>query len=401
MRTLFGATGILASTFSFLAVLFVSRPFEVLNDHLDRAFGALPAWTQVEHVYRDPHIQETSHGDHPLESFDFLNQHWSRFPKATRIILMGNSQTQAVSLAPGELPPQAPEKTYPDLMADYCTEKRNRCVLYRISAGALSYAETLWYLNYLVQRTELKPDILLLQMNYQGFANANIRDGMLEMLSDPRFHGAVERIASSDAPYAETFQQALIKFDQARARTRGNRQQAQSTRTGLTTVDGFGTWLETVFRTHLENVPGFERRSEFKQAFASLLYRGRTYVLHVQTTARRSLRGQHLETSRALVEADAQLCRKNGIRLIVFQAPTNPAVPLYGTEEDDRSYHDFVTGLGVHYEVPVFDFEHSIPLRCWGMSLNVPDPLHLGRAGHRMLADLMVNELVKRGVLEI
>ena len=93
-----------------------------------------------------------------------------------------------------------------------------------------------------------------------------------------------------------------------------------------------------------------------------------------------------------------EVCRRAGIRLIFFEAPINPAVPLYLTREDDRQYHEFTRALAWRFGLPIFDFEHSVPGKEWGKSLNVPDPLHLGRAGHRRLADLLIAALQNSGI---
>ena len=84
--------------------------------------------------------------------------------------------------------------------------------------------------------------------------------------------------------------------------------------------------------------------------------------------------------------------------MVLFQAPTNPATPLYGTPLDDRSYHQFASSLAERFGVPLLDFEHAVPERYWGMALNVPDPLHLGRGGHRVMAALMLNGLARNGI---
>jgi len=47
MKRALGVAAILALTFGWLVLLFAIEPFEHVNAALDRAFGALPAWTQV------------------------------------------------------------------------------------------------------------------------------------------------------------------------------------------------------------------------------------------------------------------------------------------------------------------------------------------------------------------
>ena len=110
---------VLTATLLSEALLFAVQPFDLINHAMDRVFGALPEWTQVENMYSDPATQEVSRGDDPLRSFHILENSWAAHPGATRIMLMGNSQAQMTSLAAGEPPPTSPEKTYTDHIADH------------------------------------------------------------------------------------------------------------------------------------------------------------------------------------------------------------------------------------------------------------------------------------------
>lgn len=380
---------VVAVTFLSVAMLFAVQPFDLVNHAMDRTFGALPDWTQVEDMYRDPATQEVSRGNHPLESFRILESTWASHPGSTRIILMGNSQTQMTSLAPGESPPAGPEKTYTDWIADHYRESGSRQLFYRLAAGALSYEEMLWYTSYLALHPEIKPGVLLIQLNYQNFANSGIRDGMLELLSEPDFRKEMEALARSGRPYSGSLSEAIHQYDEA---------MRQKTRTRNAPPPPSGYILETAFRSQLSLIPGFDRRAKFKESFVYMLYRCRSYIFRLQPATRRSLGGPRVEASRAALEDTAALAARSGIRTILFEAPTNPAVPLYRTAEDDRSYHAFTASLAARFGIPVFDFEHSIPQGRWGMSLNVPDPLHLGREGHHLLAQLMIAALERNGL---
>jgi hypothetical protein len=379
---------VLVSTFAWLGVLMAARPFDLASSVMDRAFGALPAWTQVENMYRDENTQEVSRGDHPLESFRILRKFWSLHAGARRIVLLGNSQTQMTSLAAGEAPPSGPEKTYTDHIADRY-RGTGESVFYRLSAGALSYPEMLWYVAYLTLDPRNKPDVLLVQLNYQNFANSGIRDGMLELLSEHSFRERIEELAKAGRADSAVFARALRKYDEAQRNTESK---------GSAGSLSPGYRIETAFRAVLSRIPGFPERGVSRQGFVLLLYRCRSYILRLQPATRRSLSGIHPAAGRAALEDLAELCGRSGIRMILFQAPTNPAVPLYGTPDDDRTYHGFADSLRSRYGLTTLDFEHSIPQPHWGMTLNVPDPLHLSREGHRRMAELMLEGLKSSGI---
>jgi len=387
MKLLGSSLLILAATLACLAALFAIQPFERANAAMDRTFGALPAWTQVENMYRDPATQELTHGDSPLESFRVLSQTWAAHPGQKRIVLMGNSQSLMTSLAPGEGPPTGPEKTYCDWMADACSQATPPKLFYRLAAGALSYEEMLWYATYLEGRPDIRPDILLVQLNYQNFANSGIRGGMLEMLSDTGFRLKIEEMAARQAADADTFAAALAQYDHAKVQS--NIPAAEPSGNGR---------LETALRDRFNRTPPFANLPATRASFDLMLVRARTYFFHLGSASKRSLGGGRVAASRAALEHLAESSKRSGIRLVFFQAPTNPAVPLYATAEDDRSYHDFGNSLAARYGIPILDFEHAVPGNEWGMSLNLPDPLHLGRAGHRRLANAMMAALGQLGI---
>jgi hypothetical protein len=360
-----------------------------MSDGLNRAFGALPDWTQVTNMFRDSTTQEVSRGDSPIDSFRTLSASWAAHAGAVRVMLMGNSQSLYTSLAPGEAPPSGPEKTYPDQIADRYRQAGSRKLFYRLSAGAMSYQEMLWYALYLSGRPDIKPDVLLVQLNYQNFVNGGIREGMLELLSDTDFRRKVEAIVQRNGADADAFAEALHTFDQSQ-----NRSGPAVTSAGQT----LGYRIETGFRRQLDRIPRFNTREAIKESFVLLMYKCRVYFLHLGSARARSLTGSRIAASRAALADLAEVCGRSEIRVILFEAPTNPRVPLYLTAQDDRQYHQFTRSVASRFGLKILDFEHSIPAGEWGMSLNVPDPLHLGRQGHRRLADLMCAALDQNGV---
>jgi hypothetical protein len=387
MRAIFSTVAVLASTGAWLVLFFAVQPFHQARKILDWAFHAAPAWTHIdEMMVHDPLVQELSRGGAPLESFRILAGYWAGNPGTERIILMGNSQSLMATLAPGEAPPAGTEKGYTDIVTDRLRDGQHKRLFYRLSAGALSYDEMLWYALYLAGRPELKPDVLLLQLNYQNFMNSGIRSGMLELLSDPGFRARVEEVVRASG--SVSFAQALQQFASA-DQTKGMAAQADVSP---------GDRIETAVRARLDHIPGFAARGTVYESSLDLLLRCRTYFLRIGSSTKRSLKGSRVDASRDALERTAQLCDASGIRLVLFQAPTNPSVPLYATPADDRDYHSFVNSLAARYGLTLFDFENIIPARYWGKTLNLPDPLHLGRTGHQLLGDRMISALEQNGM---
>jgi hypothetical protein len=361
------------------AGLLTVQPFHHACNALDWMFGAPPEWTQVKWNYRDPRTQATCRGEKPLESFQQLSGYWRQTP-GRRVVFIGNSQMHMVSLAEGEAKPVAPEKAYVDYLAD---ATRGQLLPYRLSAPGMSYAEALWLTRYLALREDLRPDTLVLQLNYQSFYNAGIRHGLQTLLSDPRFRREIEAEAAGASPVAEIFREALQAYEKAGARDAAPGDKTIAER------------LEEEARTALQRFPTFAGRHEEKDNFLEMLYRLRVYVLQMKATTARSITGTRWIRSRAAVEQLAEAARAGGIRLVVFHAPVNPDVQLYRTEKDRRSYREFADALAKERGVRVLDFENAVPARLWGRWMNGPDPLHLSRAGHQLLARNLQEQLRK------
>jgi hypothetical protein len=391
MKRLGSAAGVLLSTLILFEVLVWVQPFDVVTGLLDRAFHAPPNWTHVERLYRDPDTQELSHGEHPLESFAILAKYWAAHPGLRRVVFIGNSQMQAITLAPGEVPYAEPGKTYVDLVADHSRQSGD-FLIYRLSAGGMSYEETLWYAYYLLSVPELKPDAIVLQINYQFFWQGGIRDGMLTLLESAAFRETIEQAAAGGQPYAESFKECLAKFRSsgAHAASAGGTG-AQAANSG----DGLTEKLERFVRARTAKVPGFDRRPEEEESFLQMLYRIRLYILHVTPGSARSISGVRLLRGRSCVEAIARLCHENGVRLLLFHTPLNPGVKLYLTPRDKEAHYEFVRQLAARYSLPVGAYEEAIPAPYWGRVLNGPDPLHLGRTGHTMLAEVMLDMIAR------
>lgn len=375
------------------AVLVAISPFDLAAAGLKRLFAAGPDWTQVNSFHRDVHTQEVTKGEQPREGLARLAQFWGTVPDAKRVVLVGNSQTLSTILAPGEAPMAAPEKTYPDFLSEhYRQASGGRVLLYRLAAPNISYMEVLWYLHYLIVHPKLRPDAMILQLNYESLRKSGIRDGMLSLLEDKEFEQVVEGIAAGQQAFAGVFGQALDRWRASRrhegAATEGSG--SESTGTGLQGAEGLGARLESAVRERIGMLPGLDRRHELKYSVVNFLYLSRVYFLNLKPTTARSLGGATLAVSRASVEEVAAVSQKNGIRLVILNAAQNPNAVLYRSSDDKQLYDSVLQDLVTRYAVPFYDFEHSIPASMWGVWIDGPDPIHFGRNGHRRMAQLLI-----------
>ena len=395
MQRLFSAIGVLASTLVLLVGLMRFEPFQAVCNAMDKLFGAPPKWTQITNVYLNPKTQEITHGDDPVTSLNVLKQYWHDRSGAGRIVFVGNSQMHSISLASGESPCSRPEKTYVDQVVDEVRRAEPNELLYRLSSSGMSYPEGLWELTYMLDDPDLRPEVVLLQMNYQSFWTGGIRDSMLPMLRRPSFRARIEVFAGSGRPDALAYADALHRYDRAEAKDRPKLDTASDS--GLTSVfstqvtPGYG--VETRVRAWVDELSPQQHRAALKESFENMLYRGRLYLLQLKPSTARSITGSRLLAARSAVDSIAALCSSNNVRLLLFHAPVNPNVVLYRTPEDRESYRHFVADVAAHYGIPLFDFENSISAEHWGHLLNGPDPLHMGRTAHQEMAKRVIEAM--------
>src|SRR5262245_5148817 len=226
----------LALTFAALWGLLAWDPFRHLRDVF---VNPAQENAKVLSLFTDPSTQEVSDGQNPLESLRKLESSWCNVSKEARYILTGNSQTFTVLLAPSEALPAQADRTYPDLLLDRLNAAGANVHGYRLSAPNISYMEALWYLNYLIVHKCLTPGEFVLQLNFETFRKTGVREGMLELLEDPAFASAIEQEARSNAPYANTFQQAIDQYHARIAKEKGTPASSVS-KTGVTEGWGIG-----------------------------------------------------------------------------------------------------------------------------------------------------------------
>jgi hypothetical protein len=383
----------LALTFAALWGLLAWDPFRHLRDVF---VNPAQENAKVSSLFTDSSTQEVSAGQNPLESLRKLESSWCKVSKETRYILTGNSQTYSVLLAPSEASSTEADRTYPDLLLDRLNAAGADVHGYRLSAPNISYMEVLWYLNYLLVHPCLIPGEFVIQLNFETFRKTGVREGMLELLEDPDFASAIEQEARSNASYANTFQQAIDQYESRIAKEKGS-QTSSISKTGVAEARGVGSVLETKARTALDHLFLFRSRGQLKAELLDFLYLARVNLLGITPTTKRSLGGGPLTTNLSSLERIGELCRRNGIRLVFFNAPQNPNAPLYRTSADHEQYQQIISRLARKFGQGYFDFENSIPGPLWGVWIDGPDPIHFGRAAHRRLADLMFEQGVISG----
>jgi len=377
-----------AVTLAFTGLILYGHPFRIANKVLSSLFGMGDDTAKVEEVFRDSGTQEITAGADPYTSLEALHRRWAASKPDRTLVVIGNSQTYAVVLAPGETPPASPPKTYVDRIAEISAAAGGPAV-YRLSAPNLSYLEVLWYVTYLTTVSNLRPSEIVLQLNYESFRKTGIRDGMLGLLRDPEFATGVQEAAVSAYFYGAAFGQAMKRYEETRRKAEsllGGRPGRSSSHS----APPYGVRMEAVVRRVLESNGIQARKHEAKGDILNLLYLLRVYFLRITPTTPRPLSGAAYEASLSALNAIAEKCRDNGVDLALFLAPQNPAARLWRTEEDRERYRGAAQGLAARYGLKLVDLENSIPKDDWGVWIDGPDPIHFGLRGHMQMAAVMM-----------
>jgi hypothetical protein len=378
MRTTFGVAILTAClTLCWLSV----RPFRYAAVGLSRVFHGGRQEANLTQTYRETATQEVTKGEAPLSGLRRLGERWNTAEPLKRLVFMGNSQTYTVVLAPDERVPNTPPKTYVDLLADRTAAEG--WSVYRLSAPNLSYPEALWYVTYLCSVAEVRPTEIVLQLNYQSFRLTGIRDGMLELLEEPRFARMIDELAGSSAPYAGVMAQAKRRYMERKKERAGNRDDRR------TAELGFGKRAERNLREWLNTQPAWTAKHETKADILDFLYLSRVYFLGITPTTRRPLGGSY-GMNMACLEGVAAKCRANGIVLKLFLAPQNPKAQLWRTEGDRAQYRTGARTIADRYGLALVDLENVVPAPDWGAWIDGPDPIHFGLEGHRLMAEAVL-----------
>ncbi len=349
---------------------------------ISRVFGGGDEAAALKQYVRDGRTQEVSNGADPLPSLRELRDYWKVGKPGRTVVVMGNSQTFSVILAPGELDPGGPVRTYVDQMGSRLGETG----VYRLSAPNLSYAEALWYVTYLASVPGVKPSDLVLQLNYESFRKTGIRDGMLGLLKEGRFAAAAGETAGTPTPYGATFAQGMRRFRELEAKAADGPGAAGPS----AAVAGFGGRAEAAIRSRMDERGFGAEKHAAKGEFLNVLYLLRVHLLKITPTTPRPLAGAAYEGSVSALDAIAEACRRAGITLRLFLAPQNPVARMWRTEADRDRYRGAAGRLAARYGLKLVDLENSVPAEQWGVWIDGPDPIHFGLKGHETMAGAML-----------
>lgn len=360
------ALGLLAGTAVVVAALGAFDPFDAVSRWL---LGS------DETVRRQPVRQDPASWD--LSFGEDLERSLSTRPLppagARRILVLGDSQQYTCSLPRGgRVANDHRAVLASDHLAARLASRESRPVsIYNASAPRQTLAEALWQGVYWLKVAPDRPEVVIVQSNFDRYRHAGIRAGFQTLLGDAAFTAALNALTTQgERPYTEQVVGAIRAYSWRRAELGGGR----------------GVSPEAALRRGLEGLPLYRLRGERRATLENALFHLRIRAFGLRPAGRRHVLGPPLAQNLAALEDLVRLARTSGARVLVYNAPLNPAVPLF-YDDEYREYLDRLRRLARSESATFADLADALPPERWGYWIDAPDAVHFDEAGHQILAE--------------
>jgi hypothetical protein len=314
------------------------------------------------------------HGDDLLTSFSTRPR-----PAAPvqQVLFIGNSQQYTISLPKG-VPPD-PSRKVPaaaELFGRALDARQpGAFAVYDVPAPSQNFVEALWQGVWWYHVEAKHPSALVLESSFDAFRMIGVRPGFQTLLHEPAFASALDDLlGDSPGSWAGVMEVAKHDFEARVAELAKNAQTS------------FG--VEAFLRRMLEHVPLYHERDTLRTELLEALYYARVRMLNVSPTSQRHINGPPLTANFEALERLIAIARADGAEVLIYNAPENPAVQLYFSEE----YADYLTRLQrlvKEHGARFIDLANAIPAEQWGYWVDRPDPVHVDEQGHVTLARLL------------
>jgi hypothetical protein len=295
------------------------------------------------------------------------------FRRGAGVLVLGNSQQYTVSVALGQkLDSSRDVHVAIDLLAARLAADGRAYGFYDGAAPNQTMPEALWQALYWYEVAHVSPKFLVVQASFDTFRKQGIRPGYQTLLEDAAFGVALDRFEAEHEHDAFVSAWSEAKSDALARR----RELAES---GRFSVEG-------ALRKAMSNVRLFRNRESYKATFLNDIYQLRVKVLHVSPTTRRHVTGAAFEENWSALVALVHLARSHGSRVLIYNAPVNPAVSMFYESEYD-AYLQNLAALARTDADGFVDLAHAVAAKDWGFWIDGPDPIHFNEQGHLAMAD--------------
>lgn len=306
---------------------------------------------------------------------------------ARRIVMLGNSQQYTVPPPTGTQTPHnlKPRITSMRLTASLEAEAPGTARVYNSASDNQNFSEALWQTLYWLEVAPAKPTAFILQVSFDTLRKTGIRAGYQTLLGEPRFRDALRALlAKRERPYHPDWIGAEKQW----------RERAASL--AVESSDDANEWKqwspEPMLRAAMNHTELFRRREENKGFFLGTLYAIRVRALGISPRTKRHIAGAPLEQNLAALGDLLALAREHGCALIVYNAPTNPAVDMFYADEYS-AYLERLRALTAAHGATFDDLGRAVPAEHWGYLIDGPDPIHFDEVGHAIVHEKLLGPL--------
>lgn len=307
-------------------------------------------------------------------------------PEGTRrVVMLGNSQQYTIPPSGGATAKvnARPRITSMRLTSSMEAEAPGKVRLYNGASDNQNFTEALWQSLYWLDLAPQKPLAFVLQASFDTLRKTGVRAGYQTLLEEPLFLDAIHtRLANGPRPYHPDFIAAEKQWRERHALVSAE-----------TKTREWKQWSpEPALRDAMNHTELFRRREESKGFFLATLYAVRVRALGISPRTKRHIAGAPLEQNLAALEDLMALARERGARVLVYNAPTNPAVDMFFAEEY-ADYLERLAALAAKHGATFEDLGHAVPADHWGYLIDGPDPIHFDEIGHTMVHDKLLGPL--------
>ncbi len=307
-------------------------------------------------------------------------------PEGTRRVLMlGNSQQYTVpppkdGSAVGTLRPRI---TSMRLSASLEAEAPGKLRVYNGAVDNQNFTEALWQSLFWLELSAQKPAALVLQASFDTLRKTGIRGGYQTLLDEPRFLDALHlRLTKGARPYHPDFVAAEKQWRERTAQLATE-----------TTPNEWKQWSpEPALRAAMNHTELFRRREGSKGQLLGMLYAIRVRALGISPRTKRHIVGAPLEQNLAALDDLMALAKEKHCAIVLYNAPTNPAVDMFFVEEY-QAYVEQLRALALKHGAAFEELGKAVPDAHWGYLIDGPDPIHFDETGHTIVHDKLLRPL--------
>jgi len=107
---------------------------------------------------------------------------------------------------------------------------------------------------------------------------------------------------------------------------------------------------------------------------------------------------ENYERNYAYLSSLLRLLHEHGVTVVCYLTPANPSVRPILPAETETAFLKRFQVLVDELNIKLIDTRTILPAECWGWDINIPDRLHFTLAGHKLLGELLSQELARANI---